>query len=59
MAAFKIEVTRISYGYQTFEIEADSREAAEAAAIEAAHNEVFSETSAEYEIESVEELEII
>lgn len=50
---YKVEVTRISYSSQVFEVEADCEAEAQDAALDKACNTVFSEGDADYEIESV------
>ena len=50
---YKVEVTRISYSSQVFEVEADCEAEAQDAALDKACNTVFTEGDADYEIESV------
>lgn len=50
MAKFQIPVCRISYGYKTIEVEADTLEQAQELALDEAPNLEFSEKSADYEL---------
>lgn len=51
---YKVEVTRISYSSQVFEVEADCEAEAQDAALDKVYNTVFyTEGDADYEIENV------
>lgn len=50
MAKFQIPVCRISYGFNTIEVEADTLEQAQELALEEAPNLEFSEKDADYEL---------
>jgi len=51
MKTFSIDITRISYGYKTFEVEANTLEEAEELALELALDEVFEDDDADYKVE--------
>ena len=53
MAKFKVEVIRTAYAVKHIEIEADSVEDAYEQALDEAGSHLFSEHTANYEIESV------
>jgi hypothetical protein len=50
MAKFQIPVCRISYGFKTIEVEADTLEQAQEQALEDACNLEFSEKEADYQL---------
>ena len=50
MAKFQIPICRISYGFNTIEVEADTLEQAQELALEEAPNVEFSEKDAEYDL---------
>jgi hypothetical protein len=50
MAKFQIPICRISYGFNTIEVEAESLEQAQELALEEAPNVEFSEKDAEYDL---------
>ena len=55
MAKYTVYVARISYAIVPIKVEADSGDEAEATALDLAGDYLFSEHSAEYEVESVTE----
>jgi hypothetical protein len=50
MKKFEIDITRISYGNKLIEVEAETREEAEALALELALDEVFEDYDADYKV---------
>lgn len=52
MAKYRIEITRISYSTETFEVEAKSKQAAINEAMDEAYDTYFDEDDAEYEVNS-------
>lgn len=56
---YQVEVCRISYGFRTIEVEADSPEEAQKKARDEAGDYVFSEKSSEYTTGSVTKKETI
>ena len=57
MKKFKVEVWRISYGFNEIEVEAETPEEAEEIALEEAGNYLYSESSSEYTTDGVTEKE--
>ena len=57
MPRFKVMVTRTAYALTEIEVEAENKVDAEEKTLQEAKNKVFSESSAEYEIEFIEEVE--
>jgi len=56
MKTFKIEVCRSSYGYRTIFVEAESNLKAQLKALEDAGDYEYSESSSEYTIDNIEEV---
>jgi len=54
---YKVEVSRSAFANATFIVEADSELDAQMKGLDKAHNHEFSEHSATYEVEYVEEYE--
>jgi len=54
---FKVEVCRISYGFNEVEVEAETPEQAKEVALEVAGNYLYSESNAEYTTDGVTEKE--
>ena len=52
---YKVEVCRTVFAFETFEVEANSKEEAEDTAIQMAYDTSFSDGNVEYEISNVEE----
>jgi hypothetical protein len=50
---YTVEITRITYSSQTFEVEAKNKAEAEDLALDEAYNTEFHEGDAEYEVDSV------
>ena len=57
MKTFSIDITRISYGYKTFEVKANTLEEAKEWALELATDEVFEDDDAYYKVEDSIEIE--
>ena len=54
MAKYEVIVSRVAYASKTIEVEAANQLEAKELALEVAHNEVFHEHSAEYEVQFCE-----
>lgn len=54
MEKFVIEICRTSYAFETFEVKAKDEKEAREKAMQMAYDTVFSESDAEYSVESVE-----
>ena len=53
---YEVEISRTSWAFKTFIIEASSEKEAEELALEQAYNEVFTSGNAEYEVENIVEI---
>ena len=53
---YEVDITRVSYANITFSVEANSQEEAKELALDQAYNTGWCEDSAEYEVNSIEEV---